>query len=89
VSSTVAWKNHGPSPLASSTVVFTSGSGGTNTAGKATIALSGSVTAGSFSGNAAANLTVAQSLTSIGKQCAHGHLRGLTSAAASSTLSLG
>lgn len=91
LSTAVVWKTTmGSAPLTDSTVDFTAGTLGTSASGKGTLSLTGSATAGSFSGDAAsANVTASRSVASIGMGCAHGTLRGLTFNSARSTASLG
>jgi len=90
LSTTVAWHTVMHSaPLVPSTVDLTSGSVAITPAGKATLTLAGSASAGSFTGDTAAVATsVAQSLRAIGNGCAHGTLRGLTFRAVTSSASL-
>jgi hypothetical protein len=90
LSTTVQWKTKGGSAkLADSTVVYTAGTGGTNANGKSTLSLTGTTTAGSFNGTAAAaNVVVSQATRAIGNACAHGTLKGLTVNASGSTVAL-
>jgi hypothetical protein len=91
LSTNVVWHTvrHAPK-LVDSTVDLTSGTVGLSPAGKATLSLAGSATAGSFSGNAAAvDTSVAQAVKSIANRCVHGNLKGLTFRASASSASLG
>jgi hypothetical protein len=85
---TVKWKTTGHSPHLDNSTVSLSATLDTSS-GQAVIDATGSATAGSFTGDAAAaHAVVTKSLTALGNACAGKGLRSVSFAASSSTASL-
>lgn len=78
---TVKWKTDGTEKLNSSTITITSETGGTGGTGGAygTFDVSGTVTAGSFNGNAVtAHVTTDQTITTLGAECGAKGIKSIT-----------